>query len=171
MLPKESTALNVTVVAPIWNTAGASFATLTTPSPASTALALDKKEAIAIASFLSSASAVDAGDGVVSVANDAPAVFQIGATTVTFSAVDSLGNTGSSSAVVTVEDQTPPVITVEDATVAATDASGTLATDTDIAAFLDSATVEDNVDANVTVTNDAPDIFPIGQLGICLAHH
>ncbi len=116
----------------------------------------------AIASFLSSASAVDAGDGVVSVANDAPAVFPIGATTVTFSAVDSLGNTGSSSAVVTVEDQTPPVITVEDATVAATDASGTLATDTDIASFLDSATVEDNVDANVTVTNDAPDIFPIG---------
>ena len=48
MLPKESTALNVTVVAPIWNTAGASFATLTTPSPASTALALDKKEAIAV---------------------------------------------------------------------------------------------------------------------------
>jgi hypothetical protein len=116
----------------------------------------------AIASFLSSASAVDAGDGVVSVVNDAPDVFQIGPTTVTFSAVDSLGNTGSSSAVVTVEDQTPPVITVEDATVAATDASGTLATDTDIAAFLDSATVEDNVDVNVTVTNDAPDIFPIG---------
>ena len=116
-----------------------------------------------IAAFLAGASAVDAGDGVVSVSNDAPAVFPLGATTVTFSAVDSLGNSGSSSAVVTVEDQTPPVITVSDATIAATDANGTLATATDAAAFLDSATVEDNVDSNVTVTNDAPDVFPIGD--------
>ncbi len=116
-----------------------------------------------IAAFLAAASAVDAGDGVVSVSNDAPAVFPLGATTVTFSAVDSLGNSGSSSAVVTVEDQTPPVITVADATIAATDANGTLATATDAAAFLDSATVEDNVDSNVTVTNDAPDVFPIGD--------
>ena len=116
-----------------------------------------------IAAFLAAASAVDAGDGVVSVSNDAPAVFPLGATTVTFSAVDSLGNSGSSSAVVTVEDQTPPVITVSDATIAATDANGTLATATDAAAFLDSATVEDNVDSNVTVTNDAPDVFPIGD--------
>ena len=112
---------------------------------------------------MAGASAVDAGDGVVSVSNDAPAVFPLGATTVTFSAVDSLGNSGSSSAVVTVEDQTPPVITVSDATIAATDANGTLATATDAAAFLDSATVEDNVDSNVTVTNDAPDVFPIGD--------
>ncbi len=116
-----------------------------------------------IAAFLAGASAVDAGDGVVSVSNDAPAVFPLGATTVTFSAVDSLGNSGSSSAVVTVEDQTPPVITVSDATIAATDENGTLATATDAAAFLDSATVEDNVDSNVTVTNDAPDVFPIGD--------
>ena len=116
-----------------------------------------------IAAFLAAASAVDAGDGVVSVSNDAPAVFPLGTTTVTFSAVDSLGNSGSSSAVVTVEDQTPPVITVSDATIAATDANGTLATATDAAAFLDSATVEDNVDSNVTVTNDAPDVFPIGD--------
>ncbi len=116
-----------------------------------------------IAAFLAGATAVDAGDGVVSVSNDAPAVFPLGATTVTFSAVDSLGNSGSSSAVVTVEDQTPPVITVADATIAATDANGTLATATDAAAFLDSATVEDNVDSNVTVTNDAPDVFPIGD--------
>ena len=116
-----------------------------------------------IAAFLAGASAVDAGDGVVSVSNDAPPVFPLGATTVTFSAVDSLGNSGSSSAVVTVEDQTPPVITVADATIAATDANGTSATATDAAAFLDSATVEDNVDSNVTVTNDAPDVFPIGD--------
>ena len=37
--PSESTALNVTVVVPRGNTAGASFETETTPSPASTALA------------------------------------------------------------------------------------------------------------------------------------
>ena len=44
--PSESTALNVTVVAPRGNTAGASFETETTPSPASTALAAAKNAAI-----------------------------------------------------------------------------------------------------------------------------
>jgi len=117
----------------------------------------------AISAFLLGATASDATDGNVSVTNDAPDIFLIGSTTVTFTAVDSLGNVGSNSATVTVEDQTAPVVTAPAATtVAATDANGTAKTDTSIVAFLDAATATDNVDTNLTITNNAPDVFPIG---------
>ena len=118
-----------------------------------------------IAAFLAAATAADAVDGSVSVTNDAPSVFPIGATAVIFTAADSLGNTGTASATVTVEDQSPPVITIEDATLAATDSGGTAKTSTEIAAWLDSVTALDNVDGELTgveIVNDAPDIFPIG---------
>ena len=118
-----------------------------------------------IAAFLAAATAADAVDGSVSVTNDAPSVFPIGATAVIFTAADSLGNTGTASATVTVEDQSPPVITIEDATLAATDSGGTAKTSTEIAAWLDSVTALDNVDGELTgveIGNDAPDIFPIG---------
>ena len=118
-----------------------------------------------IAAFLAAATAADAVDGSVSVTNDAPSVFPIGATAVVFTAADSLGNTGTASATVTVEDQSPPVITIEDATLAATDSGGTAKTSTEIAAWLNSVTGLDNVDGELTgaqIGNDAPDIFPIG---------
>jgi len=118
----------------------------------------------AIAAFLQEATAADATDGSVAVTNDAPTVFPVGATTVTFSASDVLGNVGSNTAVVTVEDQSPPVITVQDATIAATDADGTAKTSAEIAAWLATAISTDNVDGTVTdgINNDAPDVFPIG---------
>ena len=118
-----------------------------------------------IAAFLQGASAADATDGSVSVTNDSPTVFPVGSTTVTFSASDSLGNVGSNTATVTVEDQSPPVITPPTSTtVAATDANGTAKTDAAIAAFLGSVSSLDNVDGAVTegISNDAPDLFPIG---------
>jgi len=68
------------------------------------------KTQIAIANFLSSATAEDDVDGVISVSHDAPEVFPLGQTTVTFSAMDSHGNTGFGQSVVTVEDQTDPLI-------------------------------------------------------------
>ena len=116
-----------------------------------------------ISAFLLGATASDATDGNVSVTNNAPDIFPIGSTTVTFTAVDSLGNVGSNSATVTVDDQTAPVVTAPaTTTVASTDANGTAKTDTSIAAFLDAATATDNVDMNLTITNNAPDVFPIG---------
>jgi hypothetical protein len=118
-----------------------------------------------IAAFLQEASATDATDGSVSVTNDSPTVFPVGSTTVTFSASDSLGNVGSNTADVTVEDQSPPVITPPTSTtVAATDANGTAKTDAAIVAFLGSVSSLDNVDGAVTegIGNDAPDVFPIG---------
>ena len=119
-----------------------------------------------IAAFLAAATAADIVDGNVSVTNDAPSVFPIGATTVTFSAADSLGNIGTATAVVTVEDQSPPVITAPEATtITATDADGTARTATDVAAWLDSVTGLDNVDGaltNAEIGNDAPEVFPLG---------
>jgi hypothetical protein len=119
----------------------------------------------AIAAFLQAATASDATDGSVSVTNDAPGTFPVGATIVTFSAADSLGNVGSNTATVTIEDQSPPVITIENATIAATDADGTAKTNAAVAEWLESASSTDNVDGTVTqgITNDAPDVFPLGS--------
>ena len=67
----------------------------------------------AITAFLNGASAFDPEDGVIAtITNDGPAVFPLGATTVTFSATDSDGNTFSAQSTVTVTDQTAPVITL-----------------------------------------------------------
>ncbi len=63
----------------------------------------------AIVAFLSGASGDDAG-GIASETNDAPSLFPLGTTVVTFSFTDNAGNTGTGSASVTVEDTTPPVI-------------------------------------------------------------
>ena len=66
----------------------------------------------AINTFLNAATATDAVDGVRTVTHNAPATFPLGVTTVTFSANDLSGNTGQATATVTVEDQSPPVITL-----------------------------------------------------------
>jgi len=63
-----------------------------------------------ISAFLGGASANDAVDGSLPVSHDAPARFPLGVTVVTFSAVDSAGNTGSAQSSVTVSDQTAPEI-------------------------------------------------------------
>ncbi len=66
-----------------------------------------------IALFLSLATAFDAVDGVPGdITHDAPAVFPLGYTTVSFSATDTMGNTGVASAIVTVVDQTAPLISL-----------------------------------------------------------
>lgn len=65
-----------------------------------------------IANFLSSATASDAVDDDLSVSHNAPSVFPLGITTVTFSAIDLSGNTGNAQATVTITDQTVPVISL-----------------------------------------------------------
>ncbi|MDX8390380.1 MAG: FG-GAP-like repeat-containing protein, partial [Mariprofundaceae bacterium] len=55
-----------------------------------------------IATFLDSATAVDAVSGIVAVTHDAPTQFPVGATAVTFSAADSRGNTRTVTVIVTV---------------------------------------------------------------------
>ncbi len=196
-----------------------------------------------ISLFLSSANAVDGLEGVVSVSHDAPEVFNIGATPVTFSASDSSGNITTLTATVSISDQTEPVIsltgntaitlslndtftepgyiaidnvdgdisqnvnvtgvvdtsiigtvtlnynvtdnegntaqtksrqvTIQDAAapviiapsnivVAADDSSGVPVTNTDIASFLNAANGSDDVDINVDIHHDAPQVLPLG---------
>ena len=116
-----------------------------------------------IATFLASATAVDNVDGSVSVSNDGLAVFPLGETLVTFSATDAAGNTGTATSTVTVTDQTAPEITAPaDGTLAATDASGLASSDASVQAWFATASASDNVDSSMTITNDAPEVLPIG---------
>jgi len=60
---------------------------------------------IPVNTFLSAATAVDIPDGqIFTISNDAPGVFPMGSTMVTFAATDTAGNTGLASASVTVQD-------------------------------------------------------------------
>ena len=106
------------------------------------------------------ATALDAVDGPVAATCDATSgdLFALGDTTVTCSATDSVGNTGSASFTVTVTDTTAPVVTVPaDVTVEATGPSGAPAT------FAD-ATALDVVDGPLAATCDhlSGDTFPVG---------
>jgi hypothetical protein len=91
------------------------------------------------------------------VGNDAPDLFPLGDTDVNWSATDASGNTGEAVQVVTVEDTTPPELTVpEDITEECGSHDGN---DVD----LGTPVVSDICDDNVQVTNDAPDMFPLGE--------
>jgi hypothetical protein len=121
----------------------------------------------AIAAFLQEASAADATDGSVAVTNDALTVFPMGATTVTFSASDVLGNVGSNTAVVTVEDQSPPVINAPAVFVVLGTEAGLPATEQTIVDFIASVTATDKVDGVLaSITNDGPEFYPFGETSV-----
>ncbi|MEV1067061.1 HYR domain-containing protein [Streptomyces sp. NPDC050263] len=105
------------------------------------------------------ASAQDTVDGPVPVTcvPRSGSVFPIGPTTVTCTATDSRKNTGTDTAVVTVVDTTPPVVTVDDVTVEATGPGG--------AAVEYPATAVDIVDGPTKVTCTPPPgaTFPVGK--------
>ncbi len=63
-------------------------------------------------SFWSGVSATDICDPDVTITNDAPAVFPLGATVVTFTAENDIGLTNTCMATVTVQDTTPPEMTI-----------------------------------------------------------
>jgi HYR domain len=91
------------------------------------------------------------------VTNDAPAIFPLGDTVVTWTVTDSSGNQASATQKVTVVDTTPPSLVVE-ATVKAeqTSPNGT-------PVDLGTPEVRDFCDATPVVTNDAPAVFPLGR--------
>ncbi|WP_445722640.1 PKD domain-containing protein [Flavobacterium sp.] len=95
--------------------------------------------------------------GVPTVSNDAPTVFPIGDTTVTWTATDSVGNTASCTQIVTVVDAENPVITCPTAITINTDLGQCTST-----ASIGLATATDNCGVP-TVTNDAPTAFSIGD--------
>ena len=107
-----------------------------TPPEATTIAATDAdgsaKTATDVAAWLATATSTDNVDGTVTegIGNDAPDVFPIGATTVTWSIADSSNLTATATAVLTIADLTAPVVTPPASiTVAATNANGTAAGD------------------------------------------
>jgi len=87
------------------------------------------------------------------VSNDAPATFALGTTTVTYTATDGNGLTTTGTQTVTVADTTAPVLNVPvDVDV---EANGVLST-----VEIGTATATDTFD--VTVTNNAPETYPLG---------
>ena len=89
--------------------------------------------------------------------NDAPLEFSLGETIITWSATDAAGNSATATQKVTVTDTTAPTITAPaDITSEATSKSDNLIT-------LEAPAVSDNVGV-ATITNDAPEKFPVGEL-------
>jgi len=89
-----------------------------------------------------------------SLSNDAPQNFPLGETTVTWMVSDSSGNIATSSQKVIVVDTTAPYFLLNPITLEATTSSGA---DT----VLEIPQINDIQD--VSITNDAPDVFPFGE--------
>ena len=118
------------------------------------------------------ATGVDLGDASVSdiadpnpeLADDAPGLFPLGNTTVTYTGTDASDNSATSTQNVLVEDTTPPVVTAPaDVIVKANTEGGAIGVD------LGDATVSDIADADIDVTDDAPDFFPLGTTVVTYA--
>jgi len=91
-----------------------------------------------------------------SISNDAPDVFPLGETTVTWTAIDTSGNSASATQTVTIVDTTPPELTMpEDVVISAF----SLEKQVDIG----QAQADDLAGSILTITNDAPNTFPLGD--------
>ena len=120
--------------------------------------------------FLGAALATDNCDPSPTITNDAPAQFQLGATTVTFTARDASGNTSTCTSNVTVIDTSNPVVGCPaPLTVECTQAGGTPKTNPQIAAWLASATASDVCDPAPVLVNNAPALFPDGTTLVTFA--
>jgi len=114
-----------------------------------------------------SASAVDAfGQPLVATCTPASGtLFPIGKTQVTCTAKDSLGHVGQAAFTVTVEDTTPPELTVP-ADLSIQSATAIPVTDPTIAKFLSGAVATDIVDPKPKITVSAPSSFPVGTTSV-----
>ncbi|MCH7411310.1 HYR domain-containing protein, partial [Belliella sp. DSM 111904] len=95
--------------------------------------------------------------GIQTISNDAPEVFAIGQTVVTWTAVDNSGNVSTAKQLVTVSDQTPPNIMAP--------ANRTINANSSCVAFnvnLGTPIVFDNCEVAM-VHHDAPVVFPVGE--------
>ena len=95
--------------------------------------------------------------GVASVINDAPLQYPLGMTTVTWTVIDNAGNTATATQTVTVQDNESPTIT----------APNDITIEVDEYCEIESPILGDPVIADncgsVTVTNDAPAVFLVGE--------
>ena len=93
--------------------------------------------------------------GVVSVASDAPPLFGLGTTVVTWTAADAAGNTMTAGQEVTVADTTPPSLRAPPDVAAEADSPAGAAVDIGAAEAADAVGV-------ASLESDAPPVFPIG---------
>ncbi len=91
----------------------------------------------------------------VTITNDAPAIFPVGKTIVTWTATDSSGNNNAVTQTVIVKDFIKPVIDIHDITVNADANCGASEVNFEV-------TATDNC-AVASMVNNAPSVFPIGQ--------
>ena len=88
--------------------------------------------------------------------NNAPSLFPLGTTTVTWSSRDASGNTGQANQLVTIVDTKPPVVTPPPAVTA--ECTGPSGTPVNIGL----ATAADVCDASLVIGSNAPALFPLG---------
>jgi hypothetical protein len=88
----------------------------------------------------------------------------LGEYTLTYKVSDDAENRTSVTRTVIVQDAELPIITLaDDIVVAAIDADGVPKTEQSIVTFLSAAKATDKVDGELTVSNNAPDVFPLGD--------
>ena len=92
--------------------------------------------------------------GLYSITNDAPQVFPLGETIITWTATDTSGNSASTTQTVSVIDTTVPIIEISDYEIESNISNGFNAT-------LSSPIILEL--QNVEITNDAPQVLPLGE--------
>ena len=115
-----------------------------------------------VGEWITGVTATDSVDGTTTVTNtDLPETFAVGQTVVTFTSSDTAGNkaTVEGTVILTVG----PAVSVSEAiTIVSVDGAALPATQAQIAAFISVASATDFAGSALTVTNDAPDSFPVG---------
>lgn len=129
----------------------------TVTSPADLSVECTQKSPQGATPNIGAATATDVCDPSVPVTNNAPAVFPLGTTVVTWSGQDDSGNTGSATQRVTVKDTLPPVIPPDIPAAECTSPDGTP---------VDIGTPSDVCDPNPTFSNNAPALFPFGSTSV-----
>jgi len=92
----------------------------------------------------------------VSITNDAPSLFSLGETIVTWTATDAAGNSASTNQKITIIDTSAPELTIPDNTIV--DATGL-----ETIVSIGEATSTDLTDPLPSISNDAPQTFSLGQ--------
>jgi gliding motility-associated-like protein len=96
--------------------------------------------------------------GVASVINDAPSIFPIGPTVVTWTVTDNAGNSSTATQVVTVIDNSAPTVQAPaDVTVVSNVYCEAIGVN------LGNLIATDNCTDNLTITNNAPTVYPLGN--------
>ena len=94
--------------------------------------------------------------GIASITNNAPEFFPLGDTVVTWTATDGAGNIGTSTQLISIIDTISPSITIPEPVIV--EASS----EQENYIVLDNAVAEDRIKISL-VTNDAPEVFPLGE--------